>query len=425
MIPRHLSPCASLVHNPHFHHHLSKSTTTPFRRYISAYGYTQAKCLVYSKYSEPKDVLSSVLSVLPPPPKSPLANTPQIPPLSLHTHSISPPYSNLLTLRTLAAPLNPADINQIQGTYPSLPPLTTALGTPHPATVPGSEACFQVLATGSAVPPSIRPGDWVIPRAPGLGTWRTHLQVPFPLVQPIPRTHHLRPLQVATVAVNPVTAWRLLTDFVPLDASRGDWFIQNGANSAVGRAAIQLGRRWGHRSIAVVRDRPGDDAGVLLRRELEALGATHVVTDTELRSSAFPSRVREWTAGGGGVRLALNGVGGTAATAMAKVLEPGGHVVTYGAMGRQPLQLPAGQLIFRNIVFEGFWVSRWSEENPAERERTVEALLELMRGGEWVDGPVVEIPWEWETGREALVEAVQGTMEGFRAGKGVFVFGET
>ena len=30
------------------------------RRYISAYGYTQAKALVYSKYGEPKDVLQYV-----------------------------------------------------------------------------------------------------------------------------------------------------------------------------------------------------------------------------------------------------------------------------------------------------------------------------------------------------------------------------
>jgi trans-2-enoyl-CoA reductase len=27
------------------------------RRYISVYGYTQAKALIYSKYGEPKDVL--------------------------------------------------------------------------------------------------------------------------------------------------------------------------------------------------------------------------------------------------------------------------------------------------------------------------------------------------------------------------------
>src|SRR5271163_1947117 len=60
------------------------------RRHISAYGYTQAKALMYSQYGEPKDVLS------------------------LHTHSISPPTSTSITLRMLAAPINPADINQIQ-----------------------------------------------------------------------------------------------------------------------------------------------------------------------------------------------------------------------------------------------------------------------------------------------------------------------
>lgn len=31
------------------------------RRYISVYGYTQAKALVYSKYGEPKDVLRYVI----------------------------------------------------------------------------------------------------------------------------------------------------------------------------------------------------------------------------------------------------------------------------------------------------------------------------------------------------------------------------
>jgi trans-2-enoyl-CoA reductase len=35
------------------------------RRYISAYGYTQAKALMYSKYGEPKDVLRyGIISVL-------------------------------------------------------------------------------------------------------------------------------------------------------------------------------------------------------------------------------------------------------------------------------------------------------------------------------------------------------------------------
>ncbi|MCJ1414167.1 mitochondrial 2-enoyl thioester reductase [Xylographa parallela] len=363
------------------------------------YGYTQAKSLIYTKHGEPKDVLS------------------------LHTHSLSPPHSTLLTLRTLAAPLNPADINQIQGTYPSLPPFTSLLGTPSPAAVPGNEACFEVLAAGSGAT-SVRKGDWVIAKHTGLGTWRTHLQVDESRVLRVAK-EGLTPAQAGTVGVNPVTAWRMLRDFVRLDPNAGDWFVQNGANSGVGRAAIQLGKRWGYKNIAVVRDRPGAE-GEALKRELEALGATKVVTETEVLARGFADTVKEWTDGGReGVRLALNCVGGKPATAMAKVLSPGAHLVTYGAMSKQPMQIPAGMLIFKDLVFDGFWVSRWSDAHPEEKERVVGEVLEMIRKGEFKDTPTVEVPWEWATGAEALVDAVQGTLEGYRKGKGVFVFGET
>jgi len=84
----------------------------------------------------------------------------------------------------------------------------------------------------------------------------------------------------------------------------------------------------------------------------------------------------------------------------------------------------AGMLIFKDLKFEGFWVSRWSERHPEEKRRTVDALLEMMRRGEFRDGPVVEVPWGWGTERRNLVDAVQGTLEGYRKGKGVFVFGD-
>jgi NADPH:quinone reductase-like Zn-dependent oxidoreductase len=44
---------------------------------------------------------------------------------------------------------------------------------------------------------------------------------------------------------------------------------------------------------------------------------------------------------------------------LANALADRGIVVTYGAMGRQPLKIPNGLLIFRNLEFKGFWVSRW------------------------------------------------------------------
>ena len=119
---------------------------------------------------------------------------------SLHSHSIGPPHSSLITLRTLSAPLNPADINQIQGTYPTLPAFTSTLGTPHPTAVPGNEACFEVLAVGSGVK-NVAKGDWVIAKQTGLGTWRTHLQLEEGKVLRVEKDG-LRSEQVGTVSVS-------------------------------------------------------------------------------------------------------------------------------------------------------------------------------------------------------------------------------
>ena len=66
----------------------------------------------------------------------------------------------------------------------------------------------------------------------------------------------------------------MLKDFVSLSA--GDSFVQNGANSAVGQAAIQIARRLGLKSINVVRARgSGMDQ---LKAFLNDLGADLVIT---------------------------------------------------------------------------------------------------------------------------------------------------
>lgn len=226
--------------------------------------------------------------------------------------------------------------------------------------------------------------------------------------------------QVATVSVNPVTAYRMVKDFVSL--KEGDWFIQNGANSGVGRAAIQLGRMWGLKSINIVRKRKGDE-GEKMRRELEELGADIVVNDEEILDRGFSDKVKEWTnSGRQKIPLALNCVGGDPAMAMAKVLSPSAHMVTYGAMSKSPMRVGASMLIFKDLVFDGFWVSRWSDQHPEEKKRTVNEILGMMRQGRFRDVPMVEVPWGWETGKPELVGAVEGTLEGFRKGKGVFVF---
>ncbi|XMA19013.1 hypothetical protein WAI453_011804 [Rhynchosporium graminicola] len=371
------------------------------RRFKSGpYGYTQAKALVYSKYGEPSDVLS------------------------LHNHSISPslPPSTLL-LRTLATPINPADINQIQGVYPSKPPFTSLLGTSTPSAVAGNEGCFEVVSLSSSIK-TLQKGDWVIMKSTNFGTWRTHALAPETAVLKIDNKEGLTPIQVGTVSVNPCTAYRMLKDFEAL--KEGDWFIQNGANSGVGRAAIQLGKLWRLRSINVIRDRTDAAATQALKDELLSLGATHVVTESELMEKSFAEQVKEWTNGGREpVKIGLNCVGGKPTAAMVKCLSHGGHLVTYGAMSKQPLMLPTGALIFKDIKFSGYWVSRWSNANPEEKKKTVEEVLDLIREGNFKDTPVQELSWDWGTEEEKLKEAVQGTLGGFRAGKGVLVYGNT
>lgn len=292
----------------------------------------------------------------------------------------------------------------------------------------------------------MRKGDWVIPARTGFGTWRTHALVEgaeaalFKVrdADASADAGDITPLQAATVSVNPSSAYRLLKDFVDLiglsvrsyssgGSGGGAWFIQNGANSGVGRAAIQLGAHWGLRSINVVRERATPEETDALKAELKDLGATVVVTERELLERGFSSRVKEeWTSGGRDpLMLGLNCVGGKSATAVAKCLSEGGTVVTYGAMSKQPVVLPTGLLIFKDLSFKGFWLSRWASSDREGRRKTIEEILKLTREGKFKDVPFEEVKWDFDTEEKVLKDAVQGTLEGYRAGKGVFVFGDT
>lgn len=371
------------------------------RRHISTFGYTQAKALVYSRYGEPADVLQ------------------------LHGHSISPPSGTEVVLRMLTAPINPADINQVQGVYPSKPSMDTKLGTSEPTAVAGNEGVAEVVSTGSNVK-TLEKGDWAVMRHTSQGTWRTHLALDESQLFKIEDKSNLTPLQVGTVSVNPCTAYRMLLDFAKWSFMGDEWFIQNGANSGVGRAAIQLAREWNIKSINIIRDREDQSELDCLKQELYDLGATKVVTETELQSKGITDQIKSWTNNGREpIKVALNCVGGKPVIAMAKPLAPGASMVTYGAMSKQPLTLPASMLIFKNISFHGFWVSKWSDQNPEQKKQTLEDVLRLTRQGKFKDIPVQECPWDRDTEVGLLREAVQGTLGGFRKGKGVFVFGDT
>ncbi|KAJ6443933.1 alcohol dehydrogenase superfamily, zinc-containing [Purpureocillium lavendulum] len=377
------------------------------------YGYTQAKALVYAKNGEPADVLK------------------------LHTHSISPSIpSTSVLVRCLAAPINPADINTIQGTYGSKQPLTSLIGTSEPSAVPGNEGVFEVLATGSPQA-DLKKGDWVIPAASQIGTWRTHAVFAADELLKVDK-EGLTPTQVSLVSVNPCTAYRILRSYGPsagikaalgmrpLDVGSGQWFIQNGANSGVGRAAIQFGKLWGLRSINIIRDRDTMEATDALKQELHDLGADVVVPESQFLSREWKDRLAEITRKGREqIGLGLNCVGGKSATALARSLGEGATLVSYGGMAKQPVALPVGLLIFKDIRFVGFWLSKWNQQDVVGRRHMVADILGLMRDGKFRDAPVDEVKWDWDTEEATLRDAAQRGLQGFRQGKGVFVFGDT
>jgi len=263
----------------------------------------------------------------------------------------SPP-SGCALVKMMASTINPSDINTLQGVYPIKP-------DGFPPGTGGNEGVGEVMAVGNEVK-DLQVGDWVIPANAGLwGTWSTHVMQPSEKLLKIPNDIPL--LSAATLAVNPCTAYRMLKDFVTL--SDGDSFVQNGSNSAVGQAAIQIGQGLGLKSINVVRHR---ETGMEeLKTFLTGLGADLVITESDLRDPKLKDVLS--SCGINPPRLGLDCVGGKTATDMMRILQNGSTTVTYGGMSKQPMKVPASALIFKDIRVRGFWMSAW---NKAHRKQS-------------------------------------------------------
>ncbi|XP_048882268.1 enoyl-[acyl-carrier-protein] reductase, mitochondrial [Brienomyrus brachyistius] len=259
-------------------------------------------------------------------------------------------------VKMLAAPINPSDINMVQGTYAILPDL--------PA-VGGNEGVGQVLEVGRQVT-SLKPGDWVIPRDAGLGTWRTTAVFNEASLAEVPRDIPL--LAAATLGVNPCTAYRMLSDFETLQP--GDSVIQNAANSGVGQAVIQIAAARGIHTINVVRDRPDFQQ---LSDRLLAMGASHVIKEETLRQPEMKDFFKKCPR----PKVALNAVGGKSATELLRHLQGGGTMVTYGGMAKQPVTVPVSSLIFKDLKMRGFWVTQWKRDHAHDEGALLEMLAQL------------------------------------------------
>jgi trans-2-enoyl-CoA reductase len=287
-----------------------------------------------------------------------------------------------------AAPINPADLNQIEGKYP----VRFAL----PAT-PGFEGAGVVVELGAGVKGLTKGCLVLLPH--NAGTWRDAVAVKAEDLVVVPEG--IDPAQAAMLKINPLTAWRLLHDYVELQ--KGDWLIQNAANSAAGRDVIQIAHELGYKTVNVVRRAELID-------ELRTEGGDVVLVDGE--------RLREEVKGatdGASIRLGLNSVGGDSALRIANCLAPSGTLVSFGAMSLRPLKIPTGLLIFKDLRFRGIWINKWYDNaTPSERMETFQSIFDMARRG------LLKTKIEKAYPLSELKAAVTHAAQGKRSGKIIF-----
>ncbi|BGP16139.1 hypothetical protein JCM10213v2_004134 [Rhodosporidiobolus nylandii] len=375
----------------------------PARRCFSTYsaaraGFTGAinsRAVVFAEHGDPTQVLKA------------------------HRYRLPKLQKGEVRLRFELGAINPADINVIQGVYPSKPQVREDIGS-EPLSIMGNEGVATVVGfeEDGNVEQKLKVGQRVV-----MGTWQSHANIPFTSVIPLPAETPLTLRQSATLAINPPTAWRMLSDFVPLNpaepnsvaknSGKKQWVIQNGANSAVGTAVIQLAKEWGVGTINLVRNRPSIDD---LKEQLTALGADHVLTydDFLSRENNARKQIKEWVGKDGELRLALNCVGGKETAEMAKTLAVDGKLVTYGGMAKTALAIPPSLFIFKKLTSTGFWLSNWVQTHPEERQTMMHKLAALTSQGKLKEPEtkVVELDGTDDEVREQLSAVMKKIEEG-------------
>jgi trans-2-enoyl-CoA reductase len=312
--------------------------------------------------------------------------------LRIETHPWPRAAAGEVVVQMRAAPINPADLNAIEGKYPVRPQL--------PAT-PGFEGAGIITELGSETGDLTTGALAILPH--NIGTWREALAVKASDVVIVPPG--IGALQAAMLKINPMTAWRLLHDYV--DLHRGDWLIQNAANSAAGRAVIEIARDLGYKTVNVVRRAELVD-------ELRAEGGDVVLVDGENLREEVRTAI-----GSAPILLGLNAVGGESALRLANCLAPGATIVTFGAMSLQPLKIPNGLLIFKDLRFRGIWINKWYDNaTTQQRMEALRPLFELARRG--LLKPKIEKAYPLSQVKAAVTHAAQGK----RSGKIIFQFGE-
>jgi NADPH:quinone reductase-like Zn-dependent oxidoreductase len=277
--------------------------------------------------------------------------------LELREVPAAEPRRGEVLVRMLASPVNPSDLMYVEGKY--------GLKPTFPAT-PGFEGVGVVEANGGGVLGWLRKGKRVAVINDRVGNWAEYTVTKARQVIPVP--DDLPDDQAATFFVNPATAVAMTRDVLAVPA--GEWLLQTAAGSNLGQMVIRLGQRTGFRTLNVVRRR--EQAA-----ELTALGADAVIVEGD---GPVEDQVR--AAVPGGVRYAIDPVGGATGSAAIAALAPGGRNLLFGSLSDQPITVHPRRILSGDVRLEGFWLGSWAKQQSIPRMlRLFREVGELIREG--------------------------------------------
>jgi NADPH2:quinone reductase len=251
------------------------------------------------------------------------------------------PRPGQILVKMAASPLNPSDLVFLRNQYGVKKKLPV---------VPGFEGSGTVVASNAGLYGKWLIGKRVACHAPedGNGTWAEYMAAAPSDV--IPLITKVTIEQGASLLVNPLTAWALLS-LAKKEKHAG--FVQTAAASALGQMIERLARRWDMRPINIVRRREQVEM-------LKKAGAVHVLDSSE---TGFDEQLRVLCQKHD-IRLAFDAVGGALSARVAAAMPKSSKMIVYGALAGENFQMNPFSLIFEDKKMEGFWLTEWIKHVP-------------------------------------------------------------
>jgi NADPH2:quinone reductase len=254
-----------------------------------------------------------------------------------------------------AAGVNYVDALFVGGQYQIKPPVPF---------VPGTESAGRVEAVGDSVP-GIEVGQRVLVSS-GLGGFATMVAAPAAAVTPIPDA--LDAPRAATFTQSYSTCLFALRERA--HAQVGQSVLVLGAGGGVGLAAIGVARALGCRVLGVASSEEK-------RAASEAAGAEAVLDPA---AEPVKDAARAW-AGGTGVDVVVDPVGGALAEPSLRALGDGGRYCVIGFAAGDIPSFPLNQVLLRNRTVIGIDWGIWAMQHADAQRGLLGDLLTMVAGG--------------------------------------------